>query len=190
MSVRRKCICLSRLENVGRFMLGISCNLHCTHLYSGGDKCRCQSSTLTHSAPRYPSHVSPLDVAGEEQADLPSGRRSAVPNRALSGRQVGVTMSPWKLLDHRTGTGGTGCCWECKVAEEVPFDNFFVKGHFVFVSPGVGFTKAPFVNFSVSKIIGLVKAPVKFFESHSYLSCVTAAQLRRHLSNINVICNR
>ena len=57
-------------------------------------------------------------------------------------------------------------------------------------SAGVGVTKAPFVNFSVSKILDLVKAPVEFFESHSYLSGVTAAQLRRHLTNINVICNR
>ena len=42
-------------------------------------------------------------------------------------------------------------------------------------------TKAPFVNFSVSKIFEHAKTPLRFFESHSYLSGVTAAELRRHL---------
>ena len=55
--------------------------------------------------------------------------------------------------------------------------------------PGVGVTKAPFVNFSVSKIFDLAKVPVIFFESLSYLTGITAAQLRRYLSNINVIFN-
>ena len=44
--------------------------------------------------------------------------------------------------------------------------------------PGVEVTKAPFVNFSVSKILDLAKVHVRFFESHSYLTGVTAAQLR------------
>ena len=50
-------------------------------------------------------------------------------------------------------------------------------------------TKAPLVNFSIIKILDIAKAPVRFFESHSYLTSVTAAKLRRHLSNINVIFN-
>ena len=54
---------------------------------------------------------------------------------------------------------------------------------------GVGVTKAPFVNFSVSKILDLVKLPLRLFESHLYLIGATAAKLRRHLSNINVIFN-
>ena len=52
-----------------------------------------------------------------------------------------------------------------------------------------GGTKAPFVNFSVSKIFDHAKVPVKFVESHSYLTGVTAAELRRHLTIINVIFN-
>ena len=56
--------------------------------------------------------------------------------------------------------------------------------------PGVGVTKAPFVNFSVSKIFDLAKVHVRFVESHSYLTGVPAAELRRHLSNINAIFNR
>ena len=55
--------------------------------------------------------------------------------------------------------------------------------------PGVGVTKAPFANFSVSKIFNLAKVPVRFPESHSHLTGVTAAELRRHLPNINVIFN-
>ena len=55
--------------------------------------------------------------------------------------------------------------------------------------PGVGVTKAPFVNLSVSKILDLSKVPLKLFESHLYLTGATAAELRRHLSNINVIFN-
>ena len=53
--------------------------------------------------------------------------------------------------------------------------------------PGVGVTKAPLVNYSVIKIFDLTNVPVMFIESHSYLTVVTAAELRRHLSNINVI---
>ena len=55
--------------------------------------------------------------------------------------------------------------------------------------PGVGVTKAPSVNLSVSKIFDLAKVYFRFFESHSYLAGVTAAGLRRHLPNINVIFN-
>ena len=55
--------------------------------------------------------------------------------------------------------------------------------------PGVGVTKAPFVNFSVSKIFDPVKVPVRLFASHSCLTGVTAAELRQHLSNMNVIYN-
>ena len=55
--------------------------------------------------------------------------------------------------------------------------------------PGVGVTKAPFVNFSISKILDMTKVHAMFFESHSYLTGVTAAQLRWHLPNINMISN-
>ena len=57
-------------------------------------------------------------------------------------------------------------------------------------NPGVGVTKAPFVNFSVSQILDLPKVPVRLFASHSYLTGVTAAELRRHLSHMNMIFNR
>ena len=40
------------------------------------------------------------------------------------------------------------------------------------IQPGVGVTKVPFVNFSVSKIFDLAKVPVTFFKSHSYLTDV------------------
>ena len=56
--------------------------------------------------------------------------------------------------------------------------------------PGVGVTKAPFLNFSVSKIFDLAKVPVRLFASHSYLTGVTAAELRQHLSNMNMIFSR
>ena len=58
-----------------------------------------------------------------------------------------------------------------------------------FMSPGVGVTKAPFVNFSVNKIFDLAKVLLRLFESHLYLASATAAELRRHLPNINVIFN-
>ena len=57
-------------------------------------------------------------------------------------------------------------------------------------STGMGVTKAPFVNFSVSKIFVLAKVPLRLFESRLYLTGATAAELRRHLSNINAIFNR
>ena len=50
--------------------------------------------------------------------------------------------------------------------------------------PGVWVTKVLFVNFSVSKIFDLAKVPVRFFESHSYLTDVTTAKLRWHLCSI------
>ena len=56
-------------------------------------------------------------------------------------------------------------------------------------APGVGVTKALFVNFSLSKMIDLAQVPVTFFESHSYFTGVTAAELRQHLSNMNMIFN-
>ena len=55
--------------------------------------------------------------------------------------------------------------------------------------PGAGVTKAPFANFSVSKFFDLAKVPVRFPESHAYLTGVTAAELRRHLPNMNAIFN-
>ena len=54
---------------------------------------------------------------------------------------------------------------------------------------GVGVTKAPFVNFSTSEIFDLAKEHLKLFESHWYLTGATAAELRRHLPNINLIFN-
>ena len=57
-------------------------------------------------------------------------------------------------------------------------------------APGVGVTKSPFVNISVSKIFNLAKVPVILFASHSYLTGVTAAELRQHLSNMNMIFKR
>ena len=54
---------------------------------------------------------------------------------------------------------------------------------------GVGVTKAPFVNFSISKIFDLAKVNHRSFESHSYLTGIAAAQLRRYLSNMNMIFN-
>ena len=53
----------------------------------------------------------------------------------------------------------------------------------------LGRGKAPFVNFSVSKIFDLSKIPVGFFASHSYLTGVTEAEPRQYPSNINVIFN-
>ena len=55
---------------------------------------------------------------------------------------------------------------------------------------GVGVTKAPFVNFAVSKIFDLAKLPVTFFVSHSYVTGVTATHLWRSLSYMNVVFNR
>ena len=53
-------------------------------------------------------------------------------------------------------------------------------------SAGVGVTKAPFVNFTVSKTFDLAEVPVRLFVSHSYLT----GELRQHLSNMNMIFNR
>ena len=53
-----------------------------------------------------------------------------------------------------------------------------------------GGTKAPFVDFSVREIFDLVKGPFRLLVSLSYLTGVTAAELRWRLSNINVIFNK
>ena len=53
----------------------------------------------------------------------------------------------------------------------------------------MGVTKTLFVNFSVSKMFDLAKVHVRFLESYSYLTGVPAAELRRHLSDINAIFN-
>ena len=49
-----------------------------------------------------------------------------------------------------------------------------------------GVSKAPFVNFSVSKILSPAKVDRRLVESRLYLTGA-AAELRRHLSNIEVI---
>ena len=81
-----------------------------------------------------------------------------------------LTISAWIMESHNTLIGR---CAEVRI----------------YTSTGVGVTKAPFANFSVSKIFSLAKVPVRFPESHSYLTGVTAAELRRHLPNTNVIFN-
>ena len=73
-----------------------------------------------------------------------------------------------------------------------PNSHLLVKaaiGASVTVTSGVGVTKTLFVNFSVSILFDLTKVPVRLFASHSYLTGVTAAELRQHLPNINVIFN-
>ena len=57
-------------------------------------------------------------------------------------------------------------------------------------SPGVGVTKALFINFSIMENFDLTKELVRYFQSFSYLSGVSAAQLRWHLSKMNVISYR
>ena len=54
-------------------------------------------------------------------------------------------------------------------------------------SPGVGVTNAPFVDFPTSKCFDLAEVPIRFFTFHLYLTGIIAAEMRRHLSNINVI---
>ena len=63
------------------------------------------------------------------------------------------------------------------------------NGHCWGYYPGWGLLKLHLVILSASKIFDLAKVPIRISKSHSYLTGVTAAQLRRHLSNINVISN-
>ena len=62
-----------------------------------------------------------------------------------------------------------------------------VQGIDTRVSPGVGVTTLPFVNFSIIKVFDLANVTVMFLESYSYLTVATTAELWWHLSNINVI---
>ena len=54
---------------------------------------------------------------------------------------------------------------------------------------GGGSITDPLVNFSISKIFDLTNVLLRVFQSHLYLTGATAAELRLHLSNINVIAN-
>ena len=65
-----------------------------------------------------------------------------------------------------------------------------IAGHGYFSPTGVGVTKAPFVNFSVSEIFDPAKVPARFFASYSFLTCVPAAERRQHLLNMNVIFDK
>ena len=105
----------------------------------------------------------------------------------------------WRnLVTSRSDQTYVTLCWCCHMLQHFRL----VKSHFITLRvqegiasifmwrwTGVGVTKAPFANFSVSKIFDLAKVPVRFLESHSYLTGVTAAELRRHQPNINVIFN-
>ena len=50
--------------------------------------------------------------------------------------------------------------------------------YWTMLEPGLGVTKAPFVNFSVTGNFDLAKVYVIDFQTRSYLSGVSAAQLR------------
>ena len=54
----------------------------------------------------------------------------------------------------------------------------------------VGWNWAPLVKFFVKYSFDVAKVPIIFIESHSYLTGVTAAELQRHLSNMNVTLNK
>ena len=56
---------------------------------------------------------------------------------------------------------------------------------YVCIRSWVGVTKTPFINFSISKNFDPPKVPARFFESQTE----SQAELRRHLSNINMIFN-
>ena len=62
------------------------------------------------------------------------------------------------------------------------------------INPGVGVTKTLCVNFSMKEIFNFEKKqkqkPIMFFTSLSYLTGVTAAELRWHQPNMNVIFYR
>ena len=81
----------------------------------------------------------------------------------------------------------------CVMAEI--FDDFMhhthgkLLGNVYAEGSGVGVTKALFLNFSVSNFLELVKVPLRLFESHLNLTDATAAELRWHLSYINVLLN-
>ena len=57
------------------------------------------------------------------------------------------------------------------------------------IDPGVGVTKSQFVTFSASKSFDRTKVPLRLFELRLYLTGVAAAQLPRHLPNINLMFN-
>ena len=100
-----------------------------------------------------------------------------------SGRLYWYQLGFSKAFSKSIGPGSQRVCLVSQYHERFPRE--FAET----ARPGVGVTKAPFVNFSASKIFDLAKVPFRLFESHSYLTGVTAAELRRHLPNINVIFN-
>ena len=105
------------------------------------------------------------------------------PKRMVSKIPV-MQFSGIRVISTNTKTKHELATW----SKHKTFVNFF--GYvYIGCTTGVGVTKAPFVNFSVSRILDLAKAPARLFQSHSYLTGVTAAQLQRHLSNMNVIFN-
>ena len=55
------------------------------------------------------------------------------------------------------------------------------------IIPRVVFTKAPFVDFPMKHIFKSAKVSVRSDESHLYLTGVTAAKMKRHMSNMSVI---
>ena len=89
---------------------------------------------------------------------------------------------PFRILDWT-------CYHRTTLYQIYVFNNHILHGSSRLCRSGVEVTKAPFVNFSVSKIFVLAKVPLRLFESHLYLTGATAAELQRHLSNINAIFN-
>ena len=79
----------------------------------------------------------------------------------------------WILMSHYFNQ------WGCSPVQWLKLVTFLL---------GCGLIKCCF--FSVNKIFNLAKVPIRFFESHSYLTVVPATVLRWHLSNISMTFNR
>ena len=99
-------------------------------------------------------------------------RRGLLNLRSFVSSETKCSMLQKKLLDHFN-----------HLVEIKPWVS---AGLVIIYWTGEEFTKAPFPNFFAREIFGLTKVLCRFFGSHSYLTGVTAAELRRHLSNMNV----
>ena len=60
-------------------------------------------------------------------------------------------------------------CW----AENMSLSQWYVSS---LLEPGVGVTKAVFVNFSIISILDLAEVPIGLIELHSYMTGVTTVE--------------
>ena len=115
-----------------------------------------------------------------------SSRVHSQTSRVMSPTQQGYITDPGGL-DHRSSRVQSDPAGFNHKSRRLNPMTWLSAVHHTTTRPGVGVTKSIFSVPLFSYFFSIAKLHVSYWVSHSYLICVTAAQLRWHMSNMNAI---